>query len=209
VLAALLIPLTACNIVSLISYYFSPPQIQPAEFKLTDGRLAVLIEVAHAEQDNPIFAQALCERLAEVFRDHGVRSQLVPQEEIYRLRQQNRDFLKWSVQKVGRCLNAKQVLYARVEELRLRESPDVPVLQPLVQMRLRVVDPAAPADKAQLWPGPQERQGRAVSRARPERLAEDAIAIDEEAAKLGKDAAYLVAGPFYDVDLEKKTPWEP
>jgi hypothetical protein len=133
----------------------------------------------------------------------------VSQEEILRLRQQNPDFGQWSVQKVGRRLNAKQVLYVRIEELQLREAPDSPVLQPGVRMRLRLVDPQASPDKAQVWPGPQERDGRAVSRARQHREVPDAIAVDEEAAKLGKDAAYLVAAPFYDVDLEKKTPWEP
>jgi hypothetical protein len=76
-------------------------------------------------------------------------------------------------------------------------------------MRLRLIDPHVSPDKAQAWPGPQERDGREVSRARQHREVPDAIGVDEEAAKLGKDAAYLVAAPFYDVDLEKKTPWEP
>ncbi len=201
--------LSGCNIVAAIAYFFGPPQVQPAELKLTDGRLAVLVETAHPEQDHPVFTQALCEKLAEIFRDHYIKAQLVPQEEIFRLRQQNPDFGKWSVQKVGRRLNAKQVLYVRIEELQLRVAPDSPVLQAGVRMRLRLIDPQVSPDKAQVWPGPQERDGREVSRARQHREAPDAIAVDEEAAKLGKDAAYLVAAPFYDVDLEKKTPWEP
>jgi len=208
-LVGLLVLLPGCNIVAAMAYFFGPPQVQPAEFKLTDGRLAVLVEMARPEQHNPIFRQALCDKLTEIFRDHNIKAQLVPQEEFYRLRQQNADFGKWSVQKVGRRLDAKQVLYVRIEELQLREAPDSPVLQPGVRMRLRLVDPQAPPKSAQLWPSPQERDGREVARARQHREATDSMVIDEEAAKLGKDAAYIVAAPFYDVDLEKKTPWEP
>lgn len=208
--AGLLLPAVAgCNIVAAIAYFFGPPQIQWAEFRLTDGRLAVLVETARPEQDNPVFRQAFSDKLAEIFRDQRVKAQLVPQEEIFRLRQQDPDFSRWSVQKVGRRLNAKYVLYVRIEDLLLRESPGSPVLAPAVRMRLRLVDPHAPPDKAQLWPGPHERDGRQVARGRQHREATDAQAVDEEAAKLGKDAAYLVAAPFYDVDLEKKTPWEP
>jgi len=201
--------LPGCNIIAAMAYFFGPPQVQPAEFKLTEGRLVVLVEMARPEQDHPIFRQALCDKLTEVFREHNIRAQLVPQEEIYRLRQQNADFGKWSVQKVGQRLDARQILYVRVEQLQLREAPDSPVLQPGVRLRLRLVDPQAPAKTAQLWPGARERDGREVARARQHREATDPMVIDEEAAKLGKDAAYLVAAPFYDVDLEKKTPWEP
>jgi hypothetical protein len=201
--------LPGCNIVSAMTYFFSPPQVQPAEFKLTEGRLAVFIETVQPEQANSVFMQALCDKLVEIFREHQIKAQLVPQEEIFRLRQQNRDFAKWSLQKVGQRLGAKQLLYVRIEEFQLRDTPDMPILHPAVRMRLTVVDPAAAADKARLWPGAEESEGREVSRARQQREAGDPLVLDEEAAKLGKDAAYVVAAPFYDVDLERKTPWEP
>jgi hypothetical protein len=198
-----------CKYVAAATYLFGPPQVQKAEFKLTDGRLVVLVEMVHPDQDNPVFRQALQDKLVEIFRDNKVRSKIVPEEEILRLRQQNRDFSRWSLQKVGQRLDARQVLYVRVERLQLREEAGSPLLSPLVVMRLKVVDPRAQADQARLWPGKSELDGREVERARPGLEAADTVAIDAEAAKLGKDAAYIVAMPFYDVDLEKKTPWEP
>jgi hypothetical protein len=208
--AALLLPVVAgCNIVSAIAYFFGPQQIQKAEFRRTDGRLALFVDWTHPEQANPVFTQALHEKLTEVFRDHNVRTQLIPQEEIYRLRQQNRDFDQWSIQKVGQRLNAKQVLYVRIDELQLREAPDSPVMLPAVRLRMRVVDPQAAKDQAVLWPTAQERDGREAARARQHREFTDPVAVDEEAAKLGKDTAWLVSAPFYDVDLEQRTPWEP
>jgi hypothetical protein len=208
-LLGLLVCAAGCKYVSAFTYFFGPPQVQKAEYKLTDGRLAVLLEPAHPEENNPVFTQALCEKLAEIFREHNVKAQLVPQEDILRLRQQNPDFAKWSLQKTGQRLDAKQVLYARIERLQLREDPDAPIMQPLVRMRLKLIDPSAPADAARLWPPRDEREGREVERARPACELGDGMAQDIEAAKLGKDAAWLLAMPFYDVDLERKTPWEP
>ncbi len=208
-LLGLLVCLPGCKYVSAFTYFFGPPQIQKAEYKLTDGRLAVLLEPAHPEENNPVFTQALCEKVAEIFRDHNIKAQLVPQEEILRLRQQNPDFGRWSLQKTGQRLDAKQVLYARIERLQIREDPDAPIMQPVVRMRLKLIDPSAPADAARLWPPLDERDGREVERARPAAELGDAVAQDIEAAKLGKDAAWLLAMPFYDVDLERKTPWEP
>ncbi len=207
--AALLPAVAGCNIVSAIGYFFGPRQIQKAEFKLTDGRLALFVDWTHPEQDNPVFTQALHEKLTEIFRDHNVRTQLIPPEEIYRLRQQDRDFGTWPIAKVGQRVNAKQVLYVRVDELQLREAPDSPVMLPAARLRMRVVDPQAPKDKAVLWPSAQERDGREARRARQHREFTDPVAVDAEAAKLGKDVAYVVAAPFYDVDLEQRTPWEP
>lgn len=201
--------LSGCNVVSAIAYFFGPPQIQRAEFKLTSGRLAVLVEMVRPEEDNPVFVQALHDKLAEIFRDRGIKAQLIPLEDIARLRQQSPDFGQWSLQKLGRRLNAQQVLYVRVERLQIREAPGSPVLVPVADLRLKLIDPNAPPEAARLWPGRQEHQGREVQRARPAREATDGVAIDSEAAKLGKDAAWLVAMPFYDVDLEQKTPWEP
>jgi len=208
-LLGLSLPLSGCNVVSALVYFFSPPQIQKAEYPLTDGRLAVLVEVARAEEENPVFRQAFCEKLVEIFRDHKVKAKVVPQDEVLRLRQQNPDFSKWSLQKVGQHLNVQQVLYVRLDRLQLRNEPGSPILHPAVQMRLKLIDPNLPADAARLWPGSQERDGRVAERARPPVEAGDSLAVDSELAKLGKDAAWLAAMPFFDVDLERKTPWEP
>jgi hypothetical protein len=206
-LAASLLP--GCNIIKAAAFFLSPPQVQKTEFKLTEGKLAVLIEAARPEEDNPVFAQALYERLVEVFRDNKVKAQLVPLEDIAKLRLQEREFAKWSLQRVGRAVHADQVLSVRIEQLQLRESPDSPILHPTATLRLKVIDPNAPAATARVWPKAEERGGREVQRSRHDREALDPMSIDAEAAKLGKDIAWLVAAPFYDVDLETKTPWEP
>lgn len=210
VLAAtmLFVSASGCSYVTAAAYLFGPPRVQKAEFKLTDGRLAVVIETAHPEEDSPVFRQALLEKMSEIFRENKLKTKIIPDEELLRLHQQNADFADWSLQKIGRRLDAKQVLYVRIEQLQMRDAPDSPLLSPRVDMRLKVIDPFAQPDKARLWPGPNEREGREADRARPPRDVADPTTNDTEAAKLGRDTAYVVAQWFYDVDLETKTPWE-
>ena len=204
-----LVPLlTGCNIIGPLGYLWGPRQIRETEFELTGGRLAVLIETARPEEDNPVFTRAMHKKLEQIFQDRKIAARIVPLEEIQRLRRDHADFARWSLQKVGRRLDAKWVLYARIDRLRFHESPGSLLLTPQVRMRLKLVDPHAHPDTARLWPPPEEREGRFVERSRPMREARDSVLLDAEAAKLGKDVAHLVAHPFRDVDEEEKVPWE-
>ncbi len=208
VLGALMLVLPGCNIVGPLGVLLSPPQIKKADFKLTHERLAVLIDVARAGDENSVFTQAFHDKLVEIFREKKVNSQVVPATEVLRLRQTNPDFARWNLQRVATALGAEQVLCVRIERLSLRTTPEHPVLEPFVEMRVKVVGRDAPAKSARLWPGSEEREGREISRARLICEATDPTIVDSEAAKLGKDAAVLVAMPFYDVDTEAPVPWE-
>lgn len=208
-LAGVIVLVAGCNIVGALVVMLAPPQIQKAEFQLTRERLAVLIDMARPEEENVVFRQGLHDKLVEIFNENNVKTQIIPQEELQRLRQQNPDFKDWDIRKIGRRLNAKQVLWVRVDRLQLRETPGSPLLTPVAQLRLKVIGAEdAATGGARLWPGSSEPDGRTVQRARPAQEASSPMAIDAEARKLGKDAAWLVAMPFYDVDLEVKTPWE-
>jgi hypothetical protein len=210
--AVALLPLVCtsigCNILGPAAYYLGPRRIQKAEFMLTEGRLAVVIEAAHPEQDNPVFNQALFDKLAEILRERKVPSELVPYRDLLELRQAGRrDFGKWSLQRIGRELRATQVLYLRIEKLQLRQTPDHPLVTPEVSLRYKVIGVREPSAHARLWP--KEAEGRQVSRTRPAQEATDARLIDGEARKLAHDTAYLIAEPFTDVDLEERPPTEP
>jgi len=206
--AAACLVLCGCNIVGAFTYLLAPPQIQKAEFTLTRGRLAILIEPARPEDENPVFTQALYDKLVEIFREKKVNDQVVPLKDVQRLRQVNPDFDRWPMQRIAQALNAQQLLYIRVERLALRSAGQRPVLEPSVELRVKVIDASASPREARVWPKGEE-LGRTIQRGRPMREATDATAVDAEAAKLGKDAARLVARCFHDVDLEEKDEWEP
>lgn len=199
---------TGCNWITAGAVLLAPRPVEKQEFKLTEQRLAIFIDYARPEQENPVFDRALYDQVAAVFREQAkhVPSRLVAYEELLDLRRANRDFRDWSVQRIGRGVNADQVLYIRVEELRLRPAPDHPLIEPAVALQVKVIGVPDPAEHCRLWP--EAAAGHAVKCTRMAEEAASADAVDAAAAKLGREAGRRVAMPFYDVDTEETVPKE-
>jgi hypothetical protein len=200
--------LTGCAYITAGAYLFGPKRTQKPEFTFTpSGRIAVVIENAKPAQENPLFTRELHRRLVEIFKERKVSTNVVPLDDVYRLRQENPDFPRWSLSKVARELGAEQLLYIRVERLQLREAPNHPMMTPIAELKLKVIAAEPAAEKARLWPGDLEE--RALTVTRPPSEASDPIAIDTATTKLAREAARRVAYYFYEVDLEEPTPPEP
>lgn len=207
VLGAFLASSVGCNIAAPLMLFFRPRDIQKAQFVFPPhGKIAVLIDRARADDVSPVFDDALHQRLVEYFHQYGSRAQLLPQRKLTDLRRRHADFHRWSTQRVGRELEVDYVLQARIESLELRSSADNPVLAPRVSMRLKVIAVDHPPGDARVFPA--EKEGYPVECRRMPSEAGSPAQIDEEIAKLGKDTAYWVMMPFFDVDLEEKTPVE-
>lgn len=201
----LLLPLTmflvGCNVFGAMVYYLSPRQMRDAEFELAEGRVAMVIECARLEEENPVFARALSDKVNDLFTQHKVPTRIIPYRELAALRRANPDYQSWSIQRIGRELGAEQVLYARLDTLRFRETPDHPILSPYAAMRLKVIGTNELKNQARLWP--EDRHGREVTCSRPPVEAVDFEVSDAEAAKLGRDAAQIVARLFFRWDKEE------
>lgn len=200
---------TGCNLVAAIAYYFRPPQIQKPEYEFPAGsRLAILIEAAQPQRENPVFSRALHERAVTMLREGKSPATVIPARAVSDLRRSNRDFDQWSLQRIGRALKADQVLYVKIERLVIRQTPDYPVLTPAVDLRLKLIGVNEPPVHARLWP--QAKEGHALSCTRQTAEVPDADpdAVDAEARKLGCDTAYHVTMPFIEVDLEEPPPVE-
>ncbi len=195
-----------CRTIGALGVLTAPRQIQKHEYELTNGRLAVLIETARPESDSPVFNEALQQRFSEILRDKGFQTRIIPREELLRLRQGNADFSRWTLQKIGREVNAQEVLYLRIDELHVREGPDSPMISPKVNLRVKIIAPELPPEQARLWP--PDRLGRAIECSRQQEEYAGPASVDTAASKLGKDTAWLVARLFFDWDLEETTPRE-
>lgn len=206
-MVALLVMLPGCKLVEAIHYFFQPPRTQPAEVTLTKGTLVILIDMAHSNQESPIFNKALHEKMIAIFREHDVNTKVVPLDEQTRLRQANADFKTWSLSKIGRELNADQVLAIRIEELQLRESPSSPLIAPRIDVDLKVIDPNAPPGKARVWPDGLEERRLPITL--PPSEAVDEQTLDAAAAALGRETARTITQYFYEVDLETPQEKEP
>jgi len=207
-LAAILSLVAGCNIIGALLYLTAPPQMQDAEIEVTKQRLAVIVDYAHPDEEHPVFTRAFRDRLVELLREKEVNDLVIPQSEVLRLKRDKPEFRTWSVQQIGRELHAEQVLYVFVEKLQMRDRADSPLLMPQVSLRMKLIAPWEKGENTRLWPPRAERKGREIKRGRPTREATDAMMLDSEASKLGRDAAWLAAKPFYKFDLEEKDPWE-
>lgn len=198
--------LAGCNIVKGLSYFLSPERIAKAEYKFTTGKLAVVIDPARPDEVNPVFEQALVQKLQEIFLEKKSKIEFIPYAEIMALRQRNEDFRTWPIQRIGHELGADYVLYLRQDRLNSRSSPSYPVIEPAVTLRSKLIDVAKPAEQARVWP--PEKEGREVTCSRQTQQVTGVDLVDSEMSKLGKDTAYLVVIPFFDTSEEVKPPVE-
>jgi hypothetical protein len=186
---------------------FGPPRVQKAEFLLGKGPLVIFIESAAADGSMPLFERELHVKLDEIFRAERISSNIVPHSRVQSLPQRHPDFRSWSLQKIGRTLGADQLLYVRIQELRVRESPDHPLLSPMARLELKVIDVKAPPSRARVWPENGARELRPITRQAEEVSSRERT--DMAIVKLARDAAQEVAMPFYNVDLERPSRREP
>jgi hypothetical protein len=209
VLLGLVVLTAGCKLVGPIAYYLQPRQIQKPEYEFPAGtRVALVIEARDPQDENPVFSEALHERVVTMLRDGKSEATILPWRKVTELRYANADFAKWSLQKVGRALGADQVLYLSIDRLVIRPSPEHPVLTPEVDLHMKLIGVHEPPLHARIWP--EAKEGHPVSCKRLIGEAADANpdAADIEARKLGYDTAYWVTMPFIKVDLEENPPVE-
>jgi len=205
-LLATLAAAAGCNIIGPAAYYLRPPQIQKPEFKLTDGRVAVLIDSARGVPENPVFNESLYSKVVEISRVKKRKTTFVPLREIVGLRHANSDFAHWSVQRIGRELNAEQVLYIKIARLDVSEGADLPVAEPVVEVHTSVIGVNTTPDLARLWP--REKAGRPEKAERQAQTIGGPGDVDIVLRKLAYDLAWRLTVPFFDTDLETPLPVE-
>lgn len=204
---ALALGAAGCDAIKAIAYYLRPAAIDPAEYEFPEkARVLVMLDPARPGYDNPVFSKALYDRMVEIFREKNSTAELIAPREVAVLKRDNPDFRNWSIRRIGSELKATHVLYGRVDFLQSRQSPDYPVLEPRVSMRLKVIAVERPDGDARVWP--TEREGREVTCERQAQEASDPSFEDAAMTKLGRDTAYLVALPFFKHDQEEKRPRE-
>jgi hypothetical protein len=199
-----------CNVLAPIAYYFRPREIQKPQYEFSaDSRVALVIEAARPQDENPVFSEALHERVVEMLREGKSKATILPQRAVTDLRRANPDFRKWSLQKIGRAVQADHVLYVRLDRLVIRQSPDYPILTPAVDLRMKLIGVSQPGVHARLWPEAKEGYPVSCARQASEAADSDPDAPDVQARKLACDTAYYVTMPFIEVDLEQPPPVEP
>jgi hypothetical protein len=194
-IASLAVSACGCNLIGAAAYYFGPHRTQKPEFEFPkNSTVAVVFDAARSQYFDPVFIHGFHGRLNDIFRQKKSTSRLVPVEDVMALRTQT-GYRDWSVQRIGRELQADYVLFIVIDEMRVKISPDAPVIEPLARLRFKVIKVGEPPDKARVWP--PERDGRPVLVTRPPEDAFHSEVADNAMAKLGRQSAWLVSTPFF------------
>lgn len=202
---ALLTLLSGCQEAGMVGYLLSPRQIEEPQYVLTTNRVALLIDPPPRGEMHPLFARALHQKTISLFKELEVETKVVPYTETLRL-QQDPSYYNWTIQRIGKELRTSEVIHLQLTNFMLRESEDHPVLSPVVEMRVKVIDTDAKPSEARLWPSDIEGYGLEVKR--QPREAGSMRDIDREAQKLGRDTAQHVARLFAEWDREENIPVE-
>jgi len=201
--------LTGCVGFRYMAYMFSPRQKQKPEYTFPgDAQVLVMIEASRPEYENPVFNRALFDRVSELFKEKKSTAVLISPLKVLALRREQDDFAKWPVQRIGRELTATHVLWIKIDKLQIQASPDTPVLEPVVDLRMKVIAVDHPETEARVWPEEKEKEGRPIHVQRQADVGSEAHNVDTATVKLARDTAQFVYAPFFEIDLEEKTPVE-
>lgn len=199
--------LAGCRTIGAIAYYTTPHPKTPAEYTFPEGgRVAILIEARQQSEANPVFDKTLHETLVNTLKEQEVKAEFVPFREMLALRREP-GYAGWSVQRIGREVDADQVLFIRLDRLSMRESPDYPVVEVKAVADVKVIGTSDPEAQARLWP--EDPGGRQVKLDRPAKEASQPRVADEEMTKSARVLAREIARFFYEYDPEDKLPIEP
>ncbi len=207
---ATLVSLTGCGqqIGALLYISGAYKETTPTQVEMEPGsQLAMLVDYANPDQVNPIFARTLQSRFERLLTEQKVDVRVVPFGDVVRARSREADFDKWPISRVGRQMNADYVMYVRVTSLRLQRTPDVPLLEPSVSARMKVIAVDAPDSSARLWPE-GEKDGKLFEVNRAAREFSHPDEVDHEATRLARELAWHLSRPFHKHDPEDKPPLE-
>lgn len=139
----------ACAPIAWLVAVLAPPKRIPAVYELPK-RKKVLVFVDDIV--GPVRYEAVKRELTEGINDRllkeKVAAKTVPYEHLFRLIASRPDFNLLSIFEVGKLLGADLVVYVRLDEFSLKDTPNVPLWHGKLRTTVRLVDVSG----KQLWP---------------------------------------------------------
>ena len=181
---------------------FPRPKVE-AQFTLTKGPLLILVEDDYNVSDSQKVRDAIAVAVGNELYEHKVNRRVIPLDNLKQLRQKAPDFAKIPTDRLGRMLEAEQVLWIKIVEYSTGdETADNPnqAAQIIATVRL-IATHAEHRDEVRLWPTGREPYRVDVAEAlsmlqRTGREGMELLLVVELADQIGK--------LFYDYKIERK-----
>lgn len=168
-----------------------------AKFKLTDGKLAVIVDDPQGFIVAPVTFREFHDKFAEALRANGIGSKIIPFEEWQQLRQRDPDYNtdKMTRRLIGEKLGADQVLFLNVTDFRLKKEPAAPIYEGRFAVRVAVYSTERKRD-VRLWP--QQSDGEDVVVTTKPGPSDGDTSASDIARELADAMADEVSKLFYD-----------
>ncbi len=176
-------------------------QTVPAQFTLTEGRLAIFLDDPNDLVALPEANAELLRELAKVFRTNEVNDRVVEVEQVARLVHSRTESARWSIRQIGEELGAEQVLYIEVLNFRLRDQPGTPLYRGRWQVAVKVIATERKHD-VRLWP--KRPPGHRIEIETPLEQDDDPNYPAELSRRMARLLARKIAFLFYDHRLQQE-----
>lgn len=180
-----------------------PHQKVAPEYRLTPGRLAVLIDDDADQVTSPDVYNRFTEKFAEELLDNEVVTKVIPYAQLKELQQREPSFDQIAADRVGKLLEADQVLWIKVDRFDTGNIGASDVSETAVfSVNLRLLTTRAKShDEVQLWP--ETREPRTVTAALPMSRVQFKNDPRIIAETLTDDLAVNVAQLFYEREIDE------
>ncbi len=166
----------------------------PAEVRLTDGPLVLLVDDPDQLGVVPDAIRALYDETKAELSSHDVNDRLIGWDAVQRLRESESDFDEMSIRKIGETLGAEQVIYLRVKYWATRETPTDPQFKGTWRVGMKIISTERKPD-VRLWP--KDATDRTIVVETDPELTDARSAETQVARTLGRKLARAVARHFY------------
>lgn len=128
-----------------------PEEKNKSQFKLTQSKLAILIDDPTGALPNPDLRNDIQTTLAADLVEHKVCTTVASPSEMARVERTNRDFDNMSIRAVGEQLHADQVLYVQIQKFSVGDEAKMGIYQGKAKALVKVCSTERKAD-VRLWP---------------------------------------------------------
>jgi len=168
----------------------------PAEYKFTEGQLAILIDDTEQLGMSPDAMRMVHDDIARRLEEHKIKVSIIPYSELQRLRAAESDFEEMSIRLVGEKLGADQVLYVDIKYWALKENPNDQYFKGSCSAGIRVCSTERKRD-VRLWPSAPNEHDKTVTVKTDPRLDDAGSAESEISRQLAGKLAARIAQHFY------------
>jgi hypothetical protein len=150
-MASILSALTGCGQMAIFFAGDSDGESVKAEYRLPEGKVAILIDDFMMQTENSEMKNRLCDVIIARLKMEAnyKKTEFIPTKDLRNVDVRTEDGQWTSIQKIGRQAGATAVLYVNVTRFELAGDPDSPLVLTSARSQVKVIQVS---DGERLWP---------------------------------------------------------